>query len=286
MDLHQLSSWYDSESGDFFEFRKGIFLSGRGSPPPATFSLTNNLFLDWIAWKIAERLIQKNLTVSWTLRNSSSPISFTPNALDPENDMSRLVLIQGSRSPITGIWSLNACTFHSIDKGTVIPWIKVATNRHSKKNVNDHWHVIVINPNHEDAGKIPAFSSGEIMMNLFTDYFFQKYLNYIEAPFYIVTHGLAADSLRYAMEGDVQWAERNIKAIAMGDGFLLPSGNDKVNEIFAERTINWIQSEKPLNEIENDDSVIPRRRSAGVRDHSLIMENIRDSVFEFFDSKE
>jgi hypothetical protein len=274
--------YYDSALNRFFEFSGDRLFDESKNRAPESFRISDSMFLVWFSCILDVYFTDLDLTPVFSPDDGGAPVLSTPNAFDPESHRCRLILIAGSRTPITGVWSVAASVFNSLRGGTVIPFVEQAQNREME--------VIVINPNHPNAHKIPLRSPNEIVMNLFTDFIFEQYLVGITAPIYIVAHGLAAESVRYTIEHQFEWAASNVGAIAFGDGCFDESKSSQTVRLFKERAVNWAQSSAPINRVisepqDDPDDYTIRTVSAGTNDHSQVLAFACDAIWEFFQER-
>jgi hypothetical protein len=85
-----------------------------------------------------------------------------------------------------------------------------------------------------------------------------------------------------AIEACLDWARENVRAIAMGDGFVDALGEEAAQWV-AQRAVNWKQSALPKDQEETGDAVIPAARSAGTDNHTLVLYEAADCIWRFFE---
>ena len=271
-----INSWHDETYGETWHFdEKGNFVTENGKrrgKQKNKFECVDE-FSDWLHAYVQDKLIQRGL-IEHKVPNTpqGAPIFATPNALaSPEN---LLVLICGSGRIQAGVWSVGVCSWKGLQSGSVLPYLDEAEKRNME--------VIILNPNHPGSQEIKGQTYG---MARHTEWVFHNMI--IPANprnIYIIAHSAGGACTCHVLRKYPDFCKEHVRAIALTDACTEQVGGEEISEWWRERSVNWVQSTKPLNSIVGPDhSGMCIRRSAAIEKHPDTQYMAYPHIWELFD---
>ena len=268
-------TFHEKVTGKTWHFTEdGTFVDESGNDPKTAGNFKNgDDFCDWLHDYIQRKLIERGL-IEYKVPDTpiGAPIFATPNALkSPEN---LLVLICGSGRILAGVWSVGVCAYHGLNCGSVLPYLDEAKKRNME--------VIILNPNHPGSREIEGEMFG---MAKHTDWVFQHMI--IPANprnIYVIAHSAGGMCTCHVLSKWPDFCKEHVRAIALTDACTGKVGGEEISKWWRERSVNWVQSSKPLNTpLKVDSSGMCMQRSAGIEKHPDTHYMAYPHMWELFD---
>ncbi|KAH0786700.1 FAM172 family protein [Histomonas meleagridis] len=256
-------SWKDPGTGKTLHFNEeGMFVDDEGKGPQKGFK-NDNHFCDWIHDYVHNKMLEMGLVMEMF---HEVPIYRTKDALNSPQKL--LVLICGAGRIMAGLWSVGVCAYHGLAAGSVLEALKEGQKRGME--------AIILNPNYARS-----------RFNHCNKVFEELIIPGNPENVYIICHSMGGASTTDIISQNPEWCIDHVRAIAMTDGcegYAKASGF-KVNKWCHEIGINWIRSDKEINQ-ELGSGPSTMHRSAATNDHPLTTWKAFPYIWELFDQKE
>ncbi|KAG2373338.1 hypothetical protein C9374_012204 [Naegleria lovaniensis] len=215
-------------------------------------------------------------------------IFMSKDALTNPNKL--LILIQGSGGVRAGQWSRSLCY------GVIV--LNPNQNTYIPSQLNDHLQYKkedFLSRNKSSLKKdiekpIPHHESPSDHATYVWDHFIQKAA---AKDMVIVAHSAGGWCTMELLKNRTRETLSKVRAVAFTDSWInlsLDPSHEQVREFIVENAVNWVESEKPCNDV----LCLPKReqgattcecRSAGHLKHEYTSECCREAVFEFLQTK-